>query len=99
MFGGSGTDCWASRVAGWLMVLGDMGGDASDDLGCLGNGDPKGLSVGRGLEGRPGLMRGDATLRLAIIELSEFVGLRRAFKEFAGGCRGESGRPDWRALI
>ena len=76
-----------------------MGGDASDDLGFLGNGDPRGRSVGRGLDGRPGLRRGDATLRLAIIELSELVGLNRAFSEFAGGCRGEIGRPDCRALI
>lgn len=62
-----------------------MGGDAIDGLGFLGRGDPSGLSVGRGLDGRPGLMSGDATLRLAIIELSEFAGLRRAFRELAGG--------------
>ena len=62
-----------------------MGGDAIDCLGFLGNGDPSGLSVGLGLEGSPGLMSGDATLRLAIIELSELAGLRRAFRELAGG--------------
>jgi hypothetical protein len=65
-----------------------MGGEATDCLGCLGRGDPRGLSVGRGLDGRPGLISGDPkepTLLLAIIELSELVGLRRAFSELAGG--------------
>lgn len=99
MFGGSGPVGCATRGAETFIALGDMGGDASADLGFLGRGDPRGLSPGRGLDGRPGLSRGDATLRLAIIELSEFVGLRRAFMELAGGCRGESGRPDWKALI
>ena len=94
MFGGNGTWCCPGRVADMFMILGDMGGDASADLGFLGNGEPRGLSVGRGLDGRPGLRRGEATLRLAIMELSELVGLSRALSEFAGGCRGERGRPD-----
>jgi hypothetical protein len=33
------------------------------------------------------------TLLLATMEVSELVGLSRAFKECAGGWRGESGRP------
>jgi hypothetical protein len=63
-----------------------MGGDAKDCLGFLGSGEFIGLSPGRGLMGRPGLIKGgDPTLLFAIIELSELVGLRRAFREFAGG--------------
>lgn len=84
------------------MTPGDMGGEAKDDLGCLGKGEPSGLSVGRGLEGRPGLRRGDeidATLRLAaLMDASEVVGLSRALREVAGtGWRGDRGRPAyWR---
>jgi hypothetical protein len=74
-----------------------MGGDAIDCFGCLGKGDPGGLSPGRGLVGRPGLSNGgdpsEPTLLLAIIEVSDPAGLSMAFKEPAGGWRGDSGRP------
>ena len=78
-----------------------MGGDATDCLGFLGNGEPGGLSPGRGLIGKPGLRSGEAkdpTLLFAIIELSDAVGLSMAFKDPAGGWRGDSGRPAWRGL-
>jgi hypothetical protein len=78
-----------------------MGGETIDCLGCLGNGEPRGLSVGRGLEGSPGLISGELierTLLLAIMEVSELVGLSMAFSELAGGCRGERGRPAMRGL-
>ena len=63
-----------------------MGGDAIDCLGCRGNGEPGGLSPGRGLVGKPGLSKGEANaLLFAIIELSEPAGLSIAFSEPAGG--------------
>jgi hypothetical protein len=95
VFGGNGIGCRGARgVGGGAPDLGDMGGEAKDCFGNLGNGDPSGLSPGLGLVGRPGLIRGDdPALLCAIIELSELVGLRRAFNELAGGWRGESGSP------
>ena len=79
--------------------LGDIGGEAKDCFGFLGRGDPIGRSPGRGLVGRPGLIiDGDPTLRWAKVELSDVVGLRSAFNEFAGGWRGERGRPACRGL-
>lgn len=89
------------RVVGCMIALGDIGGDATVCFGNRGNGEPSGLSVGRGLEGRPGLISGEPiepTLLLAIMELSEFVGLSIAFSELAGGCRGERGKPATRGL-
>jgi hypothetical protein len=59
-----------------------------DCFGNLGIGEPRGRSVGRGLDGSPGLIKGDArepTLLLASMELSEVAGLSIAFNECAGG--------------
>ena len=96
MFGGSGPGCCKVRGPGCVVAVGDMGGDAIDCLGFLGNDEPGGLSPGRGLVGKPGLNNGEAndpTLLLAIMELSEVVGLSMAFRDPAGGWRGDSGRP------
>ena len=89
-----------AREPGCAAVVGDMGGDAIECFGCLGSGEPGGLSPGRGLVGNPGLSKGEAKALLfaTMEELSEVVGLSMAFKEPAGGCRGESGRPAWRGL-
>lgn len=49
------------------VLLGDIGGEKGipvPSLGCLGRGDPRGRSPGRGLKGKPGV-GGDIPLRSA----------------------------------
>jgi hypothetical protein len=101
VLGGSGIGCRGARGESGIPVRGDIGGEAKDCFGILGNGDPSGLSPGLGLIGRPGLIRGgEIRLLWVTIGPSKITGLSKALIEpAAGGRRGELGKPTlWTGL-
>ena len=92
--------------------LGDIGGENGipvPSLGCLGRGDPRGRSPGRGLKGKPGV-GGDIALRSLSGKSSNSVELTMAARDSVApywlpaiceglsddlpGARGDSGRYD-----